>query len=44
MKGGIATLKYFRIFNRWGTKVFEPNNIDGGLERGAVKALPTDWR
>jgi len=30
VKRGIATLKYFRIFNRWGTKVFETSNIDQG--------------
>jgi gliding motility-associated-like protein len=29
-KRGIATLKYFRIFNRWGTKVFETSDIDQG--------------
>jgi len=31
-KRGIATLKYFRIFNRWGTKVFETSNIDQGWD------------
>lgn len=30
IKRGIATLKYFRIFNRWGAKVFETSNIDEG--------------
>ncbi|RYZ55976.1 MAG: gliding motility-associated C-terminal domain-containing protein, partial [Sphingobacteriales bacterium] len=30
VKRGIATLKYFRIFNRWGAKVFETSNIDEG--------------
>src|SRR5690606_19892671 len=32
VKRGIATLKYFRIFNRWGTKVFETSNIDEGWD------------
>ncbi len=27
---GIASLKSFRIFNRWGTKVFETSDIDKG--------------
>lgn len=27
---GIATLKSFRIYNRWGAKVFETTNIDEG--------------
>jgi gliding motility-associated-like protein len=27
---GTATLKSFRIYNRWGTKVFETTNIDKG--------------
>ena len=31
-KEGIATLKYFRIFNRWGNKVFETSNIDAGWD------------
>lgn len=30
IKRGLATLKYFRIFNRWGAKVFETSNIDEG--------------
>lgn len=30
LKRGIANLKYFRIFNRWGNKVFETTNIDKG--------------
>lgn len=29
---GIATLNSFRIFNRWGIKVFESNNIDQGWD------------
>jgi gliding motility-associated-like protein len=32
IKQGIATLKYFRIFNRWGVKVFETSNIDEGWD------------
>ena len=30
IKEGIASLNYFRIFNRWGNLVFETNNIDDG--------------
>jgi gliding motility-associated-like protein len=29
---GIATLNSFRIFNRWGTKVFETNDINQGWD------------
>jgi gliding motility-associated-like protein len=29
---GIATLKYFRIFNRWGEKVFETTDINKGWD------------
>jgi gliding motility-associated-like protein len=29
---GIATLKSFSIYNRWGTKVFETTNIDEGWD------------
>lgn len=32
IKRGIATLKYFRIFNRWGNKVFETTDIDKGWD------------
>lgn len=32
VKRGIATLKYFRIFNRWGAKVFESNDINKGWD------------
>ena len=32
LKRGIATVKYFRIFNRWGNKVFESNNINIGWD------------
>jgi gliding motility-associated-like protein len=30
IKKGLATLNYFRIFNRWGNLVFETTNIDEG--------------
>ncbi len=32
IKRGIATLNYFRIFNRWGNLLFETNNIDKGWD------------
>jgi len=32
VKRGIATLKYFRIFNRWGNKVFETTDINKGWD------------
>jgi gliding motility-associated-like protein len=32
IKRGIATLKYFRIFNRWGQEVFSTNSIDDGWD------------
>ncbi len=32
VKRGIATLKYFRIFNRWGEKVFETMDINQGWD------------
>ena len=32
IKRGVATLKYFRIFNRWGQEVFSTNNIDEGWD------------
>lgn len=31
-KRGIAQLKHFRIYNRWGNKVFETANIDEGWD------------
>lgn len=39
VRRGIATLKYFRIFNRWGTKVFETSDIDKGWD-GKYKGEP----
>lgn len=32
VRRGLATLNYFRIFNRWGTKVFESSDIDKGWD------------
>ncbi|PSK94135.1 choice-of-anchor L domain-containing protein [Taibaiella chishuiensis] len=32
VKRGLANLKYFRIFNRWGNMVFETSNIDQGWD------------
>ncbi len=32
IKRGIATLKYFRIFNRWGNLLFETTDIDKGWD------------
>ena len=32
LKPGIATLNYFRIFNRWGNTVFDRTGIDKGLD------------
>jgi gliding motility-associated-like protein len=39
IKRGEATLNYFRIFNRWGEKVFETTNIDQGWD-GRYKGVP----
>ena len=30
IKPGIATLNYFRIFNRWGAHVFDAGNMENG--------------
>jgi gliding motility-associated-like protein len=38
IKRGIATLDYFRIFNRWGNVVFETTNIDEGWD-GTYKGV-----
>jgi len=32
VKRGVANLKYFRIFNRWGNKVFETTDINQGWD------------
>lgn len=39
IKRGIATLKYFRIFNRWGNLVFETTDIDKGWN-GEYNGVP----
>ena len=39
LKSGIAALHYFRIFDRWGVKVFETTNIDEGWD-GAYNGTP----
>jgi len=39
IKRGIATLNYFRIFDRWGVKVFETTNIDQGWD-GTYNGTP----
>lgn len=39
IKRGIATLKYFRIFNRWGNLVFETTDIDKGWD-GTYNGAP----
>ncbi len=39
IKRGLATLKYFRIFNRWGAKVFETSDIEEGWD-GRLNGTP----
>ena len=39
VRRGAATLSYFRIYNRWGTKVFEGRNIDDGWD-GSMNGQP----
>ena len=39
IKRGIATLNYFRVFNRWGQMIFETTDIDHGWD-GTYKAAP----
>jgi gliding motility-associated-like protein len=38
-KRGLATLNYFRIFNRWGNLVYESTNINAGWD-GTYKGQP----
>ena len=42
LKRGEATLTYFRIFNRWGNRVFETKNIDEGWD-GTYKGVPQPY-
>jgi gliding motility-associated-like protein len=40
IKRGVAKLRYFRIFDRWGVKVFETSDIDAGWDgtyKGAMQ-------
>jgi gliding motility-associated-like protein len=39
IRRGEATLKTFRIYNRWGAKVFESSNIDEGWD-GTLHGIP----
>ena len=39
IRRGIATLNYFRIFNRWGNMVFETTNVEEGWN-GEYKGVP----
>ncbi len=39
IKQGIAKLEYFRIYNRWGNKVFETSDIDKGWD-GTFNGTP----
>jgi gliding motility-associated-like protein len=39
IKRGIATLNYFRIFNRWGNLIFETTNIVEGW-KGDYNGVP----
>jgi gliding motility-associated-like protein len=42
IKRGIASLHYFRIYNRWGNKVFETDNINTGWD-GSFKGSPQPY-
>jgi hypothetical protein len=42
IKRGIATLEYFRIFNRWGNVVFETTDIDKGGTVHIKESQPFD--
>jgi gliding motility-associated-like protein len=39
IKHGLVGLNYFRIFDRWGNKVFETKNIDEGWD-GSFNGKP----
>jgi len=39
LKNGIASLNYFRIYNRWGNLVYESADIDGGWD-GTYNGVP----
>ena len=42
LKRGIATLNYFRIYNRWGNLVYESSNIDAGWD-GTYNGKPQPY-
>ncbi len=42
IKRGVATLNYFRVFNRWGNMVYESSNIDDGWD-GSYKGKPQPY-
>ena len=42
VKLGVAQLNYFRIYNRWGNKVYESNDIDAGWD-GNYKGVPQPY-
>jgi len=42
LKRGEATLNYFRIYNRWGNKVYESSNIDAGWD-GTYNGTPQPY-
>lgn len=39
IRRGMATLRYFRVYDRWGVVVFETKNIDEGWD-GTYKGIP----
>jgi len=42
LQRGIATLNYFRIYNRWGNKVYESSNIHDGWD-GSFNGKPQPY-
>ena len=42
LKLGTASLTYFRVFNRWGNKVYDGNSIDAGWD-GTYKGVPQPY-